>query len=163
MLVPVYGWGPRGQRVRDAVATRHWETVSFIGTLTAAGIGDAAMSYPGAIDRVAFDAFVTQQLVPKLRPGQVVVLDNHKVHKSPAARQAIEAAGCRLCFLPPDSPDFNPIEQMFAKMKHVLRRQRPGTVDQVITATGTAMAAITPQDAHNYFVAAGYHPHGHPL
>jgi transposase len=155
-LTPRYGRAPGGTRVVDRTPRRKWATVSFIGTITAAGIGAAAMSYPGPIDRAAFDAFVDQQLIRQLRPGQIVVLDNLQVHKSPHARAAIERAGCSLRFLPPYSPDLNPIELMFAQMKTVLRARRPRTYDEVLAATAAAMDAVTPTHARHYFRHAGY-------
>lgn len=157
-LTPRYGRAPGGERVVDRTPRRKWATVSFIGTITIDGIGEAAMSYDGPVDRDVFDAFVDQQLLPSLRPGQIVVLDNLQVHKSPHARAAIEAAGCTLRFLPPYSPDFNPIELMFAQMKTTLRAHEPHTYDAVLTATAAAMNAVTPAHARNYFRHAGYLP-----
>ena len=114
------------------------------------------MLVEGAVDRAAFDAFVAQVLAPSLRPGQVVVLDNLSVHKSAAARAAIEAAACRLVFLPTYSPDFNPIELAFAKAKAALRRAEARSVEAVVAAVGTALASVTAADASAFYRHAGY-------
>jgi transposase len=113
-LTPLRARAPRGQRAVGRVPRGRRTHVSWLAALTLAGIGPSVL-VEGAVDRDAFDAFVIQLLVPALRPGQVVVLDNLSVHKSAAARRAIEAAGCRVVFLPTYSPDFNPIELAFAK------------------------------------------------
>jgi transposase len=110
----------------------------------------------GATDRAVFEAFVVQQLAPSLRPGQTVILDNLSVHKSAAARDAIEAVGCRVHFLPTYSPDFNPIEQAFATIKQRLRRVEARTYDALCTAAGPALDAVTPMDAAAFCRAAGY-------
>jgi hypothetical protein len=129
--------------------------VSWLATLTRAGIGESVV-VPGPVDRPAFDAFVAQALAPSLRPGQVVVLDNLSVHKSPAARTLIEAAGARLVFLPTYSPDFNPIEQAFAKCKQALRRLAPRSFAAVVAAVGAALATVSAADAAGFFRAAGH-------
>jgi len=103
-----------------------------------------------------FEAFIRHTLAPTLRPGQTVVLDNLSVHKSATARAVIEAAGCQLVFLPTYSPDFNPIEQAFAKLKHMLRQAEARTVDAIFAATQTAYPRITPQDAQRFYRQAGY-------
>lgn len=144
-----------------SVPRGRWHSVTFVGTLTLTGMGPAALSYDGPLDRPVFDAFVDQFLVPTLRPGQVVVLDNLSVHKSAHAKAAIEAVGCQLLPLPRYSPDFNPIEQAYAKFKHELRKHAPRTFDDVIRATAEAMALITPHDARGFFSDAGYLPRDH--
>ncbi len=131
-------------------------------TLTAEGPGPA-VQLPGALDRAAFDTFVAELLVPTLRPGQVVVWDNLSVHKSAHARQLIETAGCRVVPLPRYSPDFNPIELAFAKLKTALRRAQARTFDTIVTATGAAFTTITAADARAFFTAAGYHLPGQHL
>jgi transposase len=133
----------------------HRPAISWLATLTPEGIGESVV-VEGAVDRVAFEAFIEQFLVPQLRPGQVVVLDNLSVHKSARARAAIEQAGCRLHFLPTYSPDFNPIELAFATTKQALRRIGPRSFDAVLAAVGQALEAITPADARAFYRAAGY-------
>ena len=154
-LTPIYARAPRGERAVGRVPRGEREHASWLATPTPAGIGESVV-VPGAIDRAAFDAFVAQLLVPSLRPGQVVVLDNLSVHKSAAARRLVEAAGCRLVFLPTYSPDCNPIEPAFAKCKARLRRAEPRTFDAVVAAVGEAPAAVTPGDAAAFYRAAGY-------
>lgn len=155
-LTRIYGRAPRGARVVGRVRTRKWDAHTFIGTLTSTGLGQAACLVPGPMNREVFDAFVDQQLVPALRPGMWVVLDNLRVHYSPHARQAIEAAGCSLLFLPPYSPDFNPIEFAFAKMKGVLRTAEPQTFEHMLDAMAQAMDHLTAADAAGFFRGSGY-------
>ena len=152
---PLYGRAPRGQRAVGRVPRGRREHVSWLATLTPAGVGESLL-VPGAVDRAAFAAFVERQLAPALRPGQVVVLDNLSVHKSARARAAVEAAGCRLLFLPTSSPDLNPIEQAFAKCKQALRRAGPRSFEAVAAAVGRALAAVTEADARAFYRAAGY-------
>jgi len=154
-LAPRYARAPRGERAVGRVPRGRREHVSWLATLTRGGVGESLL-VPGAVDRAAFDAFVERALAPSLRRGQVVVLDNLSVHKSPRARALVEAAGCRLVFLPTYSPDFNPIEQAFAKCKQALRRAAPRSVSAVVAAVGEALAAVTPGDAEGFFRAAGY-------
>jgi len=154
-LTPRRARAPRGQRAVGRVPRGHRRHVSWLATLTPAGIGERLL-VPGTVDRAVFDAFVEQALVPSLRPGQVVVLDHRSVHTSATARRLIEAAGCRLVFLPTYSPDFNPIEQAFAKCKQALRRLQARSYKALVAAVGVALAAVTPQDAAGFFRAAGY-------
>ena len=136
---------PRGRR----------EAISWLATLTLGGIGESLL-VRGAVDRHVFEAFVERVLVPSLRPGQIVVLDNLSVHKSARAKALIEAAGCQLLFLPTYSPDFNPIEQAFAKIKQLLRRVGARSWEAVVAAVGAARNAITAVDAHAFFADAGF-------
>lgn len=139
------------------VPYRRWEAVTLVATLTLAGLGPA-LQLPGALDRVAFDTFVRELLVPSLRPGQTVLWDNLNIHKSATARALIEAAGCDVLPLPRYSPDFNPIELAFSKLKSGLRRAEARTFDAVVAATGQVFATITTTDCRGYFTAAGYLP-----
>ena len=154
-LTPLRARSRRGQRVIGRVPRGRWTTVSLLATLTPTGLGPG-YQFPGAVDRPVFEAFVERILVPNLRPGQTVVLDNLSVHKSAKARQVIEAAGCQLVFLPTYSPDFNPIEQAFAKLKGWLRRTEARTVDAIMNATQHHYGAITAADARSFFREAGY-------
>jgi hypothetical protein len=156
-LTPRRARAPRGVRAVGRVPRGRWETNSWLATLTRDGIGESVV-VPGPIDGAAFDAFVTQFLVPSLRPGQVVVLDNLSVHNSPRARAAIEGAGCRVAFLPTYSPDLNPIELAFAKTKTPLRRAEARSFDPLAAALGTVAPTITASDAQAFFRAAGYPP-----
>ena len=123
-LLRRYGRSPRGIRLRDHTPCSHWETSTVIAALRLEGVTAPAV-FDGPIDTASFRAYVDQVLVPTLRPGDVVVLDNLAVHKHPEVRAAIEAVGAQLRFLPPYSPDFNPIELAFAKLKAFLRAARP--------------------------------------
>ena len=129
--------------------------ISWLATLTTAGIGESLVVH-GAVDRQVFARFVERVLVPTLRPGQIVVLDNLKGHESATARRLIEAAGCRLVCLPTYSPDFNPIEQAFAKIKQALRRIGARSWETVVAAIGQALATITATDACAFFAEAGF-------
>lgn len=154
-LAPTHGRSLRGTRVIGTVPKRRWEAVTLLATLTPTGFGPG-LQLDGAIDRIAFDQFITQLLVPTLRPGQIVICDNLSVHKSPVAQAALTAAGCRLVFLPPYSPDFNPIEQAFSKLKHLLRQAGARTTETVMAATQQAYPQITASDARGYYRHAGY-------
>lgn len=114
------------------------------------------MILEGAADRPAFQAYIEQVLVPTLRPGQIVILDNLSVHKQPALQRAIEAAGCQVLFLPTYSPDFNPIEQAFAKIKHLIRRAQAKSTEALQEAIAQALALVTAADARGFFRGCGY-------
>jgi transposase len=138
-----------------AVPRNHGPNVTLLATLTPTGVGPSAV-FVGATDRLAFEAFVEQFLVPTLRPGQVVVLDNLSAHKGPRVRELIEGARCRLLFLPAYSPDFNPIELAFAKIKRHLRRLAARTFEALLAGIGEAIEAVTPTDAHGFFAHCGF-------
>ena len=161
-LTPRRARAPRGQRAVGQVPRGRWEGVTLVATVTQAGLGPA-VQLPGALDRDAFDTYIAQVLVPALRPGQIVLWDNLSVHKSARARSLIEAAGCRVVPLPRYSPDLNPIELVFAKLKTALRRAQARTFDAIVSATGAAFATITAADTHSFFAAAGYPLIGHHL
>lgn len=132
-----------------------WHSVSLLASLQLDGLGPG-LQVEGAIDREVFETFVAQQLVPILQPGQIVVLDNLSVHKSTRARDLIEAAGAQLWFLPTYSPDLNPIEHAFSKLKHQLRQAAADTRATVQTETQRLWPTITAANARAYFMAAGY-------
>lgn len=164
-LTPLRARSPRGTRAIGQVPRRRWQNVTLLATLTPDGIGESVV-INGATNRKIFDAFVVQRLVPVLRPGQIVILDNLSVHKSAAAQAAIEAAGCQLWFLPPYSPDFNPIELAFSKIKQQLRRAASRSYDEVLAATKLAVNAVTRSDARHYYQHVGYElpePPGQPI
>ncbi|HKO34812.1 MAG TPA: IS630 family transposase [Candidatus Limnocylindria bacterium] len=154
-LTPLRARAPRGVRAVGSVPRGRWQTTSWLATLTPAGIGPSVV-VPGTIDGLAFDAFVQHLLAPTLRPGHLVVLDNLSVHKSPRARAAIEATGAHLAFLPTYSPDLNPIELAFAKIKTALRRAEARSFDRLVPALSTALETITATDAQAFYRAAGY-------
>jgi transposase len=154
-LTPLRGRSRRGERVVGRVPRGRWEAITLVATLTPTGLGPG-LQLEGALDRDAFETFVTEGLVPTLRPGDVVVLDNLSVHKSAVARHAVEAAGARLVFLPAYSPDLNPIEQAFAKLKQRLRTAGARTTDTVMAATRDLYPRITASDARGFYRHAGY-------
>ena len=154
-LLRRYGRSLRGVRLRDHTPCGHWETHTIVAALRPQGLTAPAV-FDGPIDNASFLAYVEQVLVPTLRHGDVVVLDNLAVHKQPEVRTAIEAAGARIRFLPPYSPDFNPIEMAFAKLKAFLRAARPRTFDHVTALTAAALALFTPAECRNYVRHCGY-------
>jgi len=156
-MARTHGWAPRGERLRMAVPHGHWNTTTFVAGLTPRGM-IAPFVLSGAIDRDAFEAYVKVVLVPELRPGDIVVMDNLSSHKGPKTRKMIEDAGAQLLFLPPYSPDFNPIELAFAKLKARLRKAAERTVDGLWNTIGQISLTFSPQECKNYFNAAGYRP-----
>jgi transposase len=154
-LLRRYGRSPRGTRLRDHAPCGHWETSTVVAALRLDGVTAPAV-FDGPIDKVSFLAYVDQVLVPTLRRGDVVVLDNLAVHKQPEVAAAIAAAGAAIRFLPPYSPDFNPIEQVFAKLKAFLRAARPRTFNQVTSLMGLALDLFTPTECANYIRHCGY-------
>jgi transposase len=154
-LLRRYGRSPSGSRLRDHTPCSHWQTHTVVAALRVDGLGAPAV-FDGPIDTPTFRAYVEQVLVPTVRPGDVVVLDNLAVHKQPEVRAAIEAAGAQLRFLPPYSPDYNPIEQAFAKLKAFLRAARPKSFDQVCALLAAALRLFTPTECRNFVRHCGY-------
>ena len=150
-----HGRAPKGQRLRASIPHGHWKTTTFVGGLRLSGM-TAPMVLDGPMTGGWFVSYVEQVLVPTLRPGDVVVLDNLTAHKSADARTAIETAGARMLFLPPYSPDLNPIENAFSKLKAMLRKAAARTVDQLWNAIALIIETFTPTECENYFAAAGY-------
>jgi transposase len=151
------GRSKKGERLRAGIPHGHWKTTTFVAGLRLTGMV-APLVLDGPINRDAFHAYVNQVLVPELAPGDIVVMDNLGSHKGPAVRDAIEAAGATLLYLPPYSPDFNPIENAFAKLKALLRKAAERTVDDLWDAIADLIDLFTPQECANYFKAAGYDP-----
>ena len=154
-MAPLRGWSPRGQRLLAKVPGGHWRTTTFLAALRCDRI-DAPCVINGPINGAAFLGYVEQFLVPTLSPGDVVVLDNLGSHKSRAVRDAIKSAGAHRLFLPAYSPDLNPIEQVFAKLKHMLRKARERTVDQLWDRIGELLYRFPPTECANYFMNSGY-------
>ncbi len=154
-MTRLYGRAPRNQRVVDAVAHGHWKTSTFIGALRCDGISATGV-IDGAINGELFLAWVEQVLVPTLRNGDVVIMDNLGSHKVSGVRQAIEAAGAQLLFLPPYSPDLNPIELAFAKLKALLRAKKLRTIEALWKALGTLVDCFTSDECENFLRHAGY-------
>jgi transposase len=151
------GRSPRGVRCRAPIPHGHWKTTTFVGALRLSGM-TAPMTLDGAMHGAAFLAYVEQVLAPTLKPGDIVVMDNLPAHKPIGVRQAIETAGAELRFLPPYSPDFNPIELAFSKFKAFLKKAAARTLPDLWTAIAQAIDAITPTQCANYFTATGYEP-----
>ncbi len=156
-MARLHGRTLKGERLRAGIPHGHWKTTTFVAGLRLSGMM-ATMVLDGPINRDAFQAYVEQVLVRELRPGDIVVMDNLSSHKGIAIRQAIEAAGASLVFLPPYSPDFNPIENAFAKLKALLRKAAERTRDDLWATIGRLLDAFTPSECANYLAAAGYEP-----
>jgi transposase len=154
-LLRRYGRSPRGTRLHDHTPCSHWETQTVIAARRVDRVCAPAV-FDGPIDEVSFQAYVAQVLVPTLRRGEVIVRDNLAVHKQPEVRTAIEAVGAQIRFLPPYRPDFNPIEQVFAKLKAFLRAARPRTFDQVLALVGVALDLFPPDECQHYIRHCGY-------
>jgi transposase len=156
-LALLYGWAPRGQRACTQVPRNHGKNTTLVAALSWNGL-QAPWAIEGAIDTDAFVLYVRRVLVPTLRPGQVVVLDNLRVHRAAAIEALLATRGCRLLFLPAYSPDLTPIEQAFSKLKTALRRAGARSREALLEALAAALATITPEDAHGWFQHAGYSP-----
>lgn len=154
-MAPLRGWGPQGQRLKATAPFGHWKTQTFIAALRHDRI-DAPWVIDGPINGQLFLVYVEKVLAPTLQPGDVVILDNLGSHKGKAARAAIKAAGAHLIFLPPYSPDLNPIEQVFAKLKHLMRKAQPRTVNATWKQVGQLLTRFSPDECANYLANAGY-------
>jgi transposase len=154
-MAPLRGWAPVGQRIKAKVPNGHWKTMTFLAALRHDRV-DAPWLIDGPINGERFLLYVDRVLAPTLQPGDIVVMDNLGSHKGKAVRRAIRAAGARLFFLPKYSPDLNPIEQLFAKLKHWLRKAARRTVETVCDAIGQILNRVTPGECTNYFANSGY-------
>ena len=154
-MAPLRGWGPRGERLTARVPHGHWKTLTFIAALRVDRV-DAPWVIDGPINGELFTLYVEKILVPTLAKGDVVILDNLGSHKSAAIHRMIKAAGARLWYLPPYSPDLNPIEQAFAKIKHWMRAAQKRTTEDAWRHLGSLVASIKPDECSNYFTTAGY-------
>ena len=154
-MAPLRGWAKRGERLNARVPYGHWKTMTFLAALRCDRI-DAPCVFDGPINGETFTAYVEQFLVPTLGPGDVVIMDNLGSHKSQAVRRAIRAAGARLIFLPPYSPDLNPIEQVFAKLKHLLRKAAERSLEATWKRIGKLLDHFDPDECQSYLVNSGY-------
>lgn len=150
-----YARAPRGQRAVEHAPAGHWCTTTMLCALRVDGI-KAPLAIEGAMDSMVFRGYVERMLVPTLRSGDVVVMDNLSPHKTQGVQDAIEAAGATLRFLPPYSPDFNPIESMWSKVKQHLRSAAARTHPRLVNAIGNALRSVTPHDCHGFFNGYGY-------
>jgi putative transposase len=154
-MAPLRGWSLSGTKLKAKVPHGHWKTMTFLAALRHDRI-EAPWLIDGPINGERFRLYVEQVLVPTLKPGDIVVMDNLGSHKGKAVRRAIRSAGARLIFLPKYSPDLNPIEQVFAKLKHLLRKAAARTTDTVCASIGQLLDAFTPEECANYLANSGY-------
>ena len=156
-MAPLRGWAPRGSRLHAKVPHRRWKTITFLAALRHDRI-DAPWLLEGPIDGESFTLYIHKVLLPTLRPGDIVIMDNLGSHKGKIVRRLIRSAGAKLLFLPKYSPDLNPIEQVFAKLKHLLRKASARTVDELCAAIPELLGAFTKDECANYFGNSGYAP-----
>ena len=154
-MAPLRGWGPRGQRLTARVPHGHWKTLTFIAALRVDRV-DAPWVIDGPINGELFTLYVEKILAPTHAKGDVVILDNLGSHKGRAARRAVRQAGAHMLFLPPYSPDLNPIEQLFAKLKHLMRMAGPRTVEATWRKVGQILDLFSPAECANYLKNSGY-------
>jgi transposase len=154
-MAPIRGWGMSGQRLLARVPHGHWKTMTFLAALRVDRI-DAPCVFDGPINGESFQLYVEQILLPSLKPGDIVIMDNLGSHRGRAIRSAIRSRGARLAFLPPYSPDLNPIEQVFAKLKHLMRKASERTLEAAWQRIGTLLTSFNEQECANYFRNAGY-------
>jgi transposase len=154
-MTRLYGRAPRGQRVIEHAPAGHWCTTTMVGALRHDRV-EAPLVIEGAMDSMVFRGYVEQMLVPTLRAGDVVVMDNLSPHKTQGVQEAIEATGATVRYLPPYSPDFNPIESMWSKVKQHLRSAAARTHSALVQAVGSAMRSVTPDDCRGFFEGYGY-------
>ena len=161
-LSPIYGWARRGQRAYFEVPRNWGANVTLLSSMTRSGMGPP-LAVEGPTTREVFEAYVDRVLAPELRPGQVVVMDNLSLHKGPRVRELIEERDCELLYLPPYSPDLNPIEEAFSKVKEMLRRAEARSREALIEAIGKALRAVSSHDAKGFFAHRGYNLPVQPL
>lgn len=154
-MTRLYGWGPTDQRVQDLVPHGHWQSTTFVAALRLDGLF-APLVVDGALNGALFLKYVQQELAPQMRPGDILVMDNLPTHKIKGVVAALAEREARVVFLPPYSPDLNPIEQVFSKIKNELRRRRLRTCDELWNAFGEALDWVSPTEADHYFHHAGY-------
>ena len=154
-LSPLYAWSRKGERAFGS-APRNWgKNVTLLASITKEGLGEC-LAVEGTTTREVFEAYLEQVLVPTLVPGQIVVMDNLSAHKGGRVKEIIEGRGCEVLYLPPYSPDFNPIEQAFSKVKGLLRRAEARARESLIEAMGAALGAVSAGDARGFFGHCGY-------
>lgn len=159
-LARVYGYAPRGERLRLSVPRSRGRNTTLISSMTIEGMGPS-LAVEGATTAGVFEAYVRKVLAPGLRTGQIVVMDNLGAHRPKKVRELIEGRGCELLYLPAYSPDYNPIEEAFSKLKHLLRKAAARSKEALVEAIGVALSAVTAADARGFFEHAGYYPAGH--
>ena len=161
-LAPLYGYAPKGERLRLSVPRNRGPNTTLLSSITVEGMGPS-MAVEGSTTAEVFEAYLEHFLVPELKPGQVVVMDNLGAHKPKRVRKLIEDRGCQLLYLPAYSPDYNPIEEAFSKVKGLLRKAEARTRETLVEAIGRALSAVSSRDAQGFFEHAGYRPLGQLL
>jgi transposase len=161
-LSPLYAWSPKGERAFGS-APRNWaKNVTLLASITRKGLGPC-LAVEGATTREVFETYLERVLAPTLEPGQLVVMDNLSAHKGGRVKEIVEGRGCELLYLPPYSPDFNPIEQAFSKVKGLMRRAEARTREALIEVMGRTLEAVTARDARGFFGHCGYSSMGQLL
>ncbi len=160
-LHPLYAWSARGERARCSVPRNRGRNTTLLASITVEGMGPC-LAVEGATSSTVFEAYLKKVLVPSLRRGQVVVMDNLSAHKGERVRELIESVGCELLYLPPYSPDFNPIEEAFSKVKGLTRKAGARSREALVEAMGKALDAVTARDARRFFEHCGYCAAGQP-
>ncbi len=161
-LAPIYGYAPRGERLRLSVPRKRGKNTTLLSSMTVEGMGPS-LTVEGATTARVFETYVEKVLVPSLEPGRIVVMDNLGAHRPKRIRKLIEQQGCELIYLPAYSPDYNPIEEAFAKIKNLLRKAAARTKEALVEAIGAALSAVSAADARGFFEHAGYRPTAHLL
>jgi transposase len=161
-LAPIYGYAPRGERLYLSVPRSRGKNTTLLSSMTLEGMGPS-LTVEGSTTARVFETYVEKVLLPSLEPGQIVVMDNLSAHRPKRIRELIEQRGCELRYLPSYSPDFNPIEEAFAKIKNLLRKAAARTKEALVEAIGAALCAVSVADVQGFFEHAGYRPTGQLL
>lgn len=161
-LAPIYGYAPKGERLHLEVPRNRGKNTTILSSMTVGGMG-SSLAVEGATTARVFETYVEKVLVPSLRVGQIVVMDNLGAHRPKRIKELIEGAGCELLYLPAYSPDYNPIEEAFSKIKNLLRKAAARGKEALIDALGAALSLVSPADACGFFEHAGYRPLGQLL
>jgi transposase len=161
-LSSIYAYSPKGERAYASVPRNRGPNTTLLSSMTLYGMGPS-LAVVGATTKAVFETYVERVLAPSLESGQIVVLDNLAAHKGRRVRELVEEQGCELLYLPPYSPDLNPIEEAFSKIKSVLRKAQARTREALVETLGTAICAVTAADARGYFEHSGYRPTVHLL
>lgn len=154
-LASLYAWAPKGERALCSIPRNRGKNITLLSSIGLKGMGPS-LAVEGSTNKVLFETYVERTLCPHLKDGQVVVMDNLSSHKGDRVRELIEGRGCELVYLPAYSPDFNPIEEAFSKIKGILRKVGARTREALIEALGVAISAISAEDAHGFFEHCGY-------
>jgi transposase len=156
-LSPIYAWAPKGRRAHCSVPRNRGKNTTLLSSMSLSGMGPS-LAVDGPTDREVFEAYVERVLAPTLQAGQVLVMDNLSAHKGERVRELIDNRGCQLLYLPPYSPDLNPIEEAFGKIKGLLRKAEARTREALVEAMGRALSAVSKHDARGFFEHCGYRP-----